>query len=64
EILLKLQAVREKRPMLEVIREALRIHVSKQKPGLPPGGGEFESDRSDTAEKAEEILSETRFGRD
>ncbi len=64
EILLKLEALRQKRPMAEVIREALRAHLSKRPAGLPPGGGAFDSGHTDTAERAEELLGELGFGED
>ena len=62
EILLKLEALRQKRPTVEVIREALRSHLSKQPRGLSPGGGAFDSGHTDTAERAEELLGELGFG--
>ena len=64
EIQLKLEALRQKRPMAEVIREALRSHLSQRPKGLPPGGGAFDSGYTDTAERAEELLGELGFGED
>jgi hypothetical protein len=64
EVLLKLEAVRRKEPMAEVIREALRSYLGgQQAKALPPGGGAFDSGHDDTAERAEDLLRETGFGR-
>ncbi len=62
EILLKLEAVRRKEPMAEVIRDALRSYLQRRPGEVPPGGGSFDSGRSDTAERSEESLSESGFG--
>ncbi|HVT43700.1 MAG TPA: CopG family transcriptional regulator [Thermoanaerobaculia bacterium] len=64
EVLLKLEAKRQKVPMAEVIRAALRNHLSHGTRPLPPGVRGFESGQTDTAEKAEEILRGSRFGQD
>jgi len=64
EILLKLEALRRKQPMAEVIREALRTHFAGRTPQPPPGMGEFESGNADTADRAEQVLAELRFGED
>ena len=61
EILLKLEALRQKRPTVEVIREALRSHLLNPG-GLSPGGGAFDSGHTDTAERAEELLGKLGFG--
>lgn len=62
EILLKLEAMRRKQPMAEVIRDTLREKLSKLPRRLPPGAGAFDSGYSDTAERAEELLGELGFG--
>jgi hypothetical protein len=62
EVLLKLEALRRKQPMAEVIREALRAHFAGRGSEPPPGIGEFASGRRDTAERAEEVLDELGFG--
>ena len=62
EVLLKLEMRRQKRPMAELIREAVRTYVTRA-PRHPPGAGEFASGRADTAERADEALAETGFGR-
>lgn len=61
EVLLKLEAIRRKQPMAEVIRDAMRAYLLKDAP-LPPGLGAFESGTADTAERAEELLGESGFG--
>ena len=63
EVLLKLEAMRRKEPMSEVIREALRSHLGRQPAKAPPGAGAFDSGHRDTAERAEELLGKTGFGR-
>lgn len=62
ESLLKLEALRLKRPMAEVLRDALRAYLTKSPRRLPPGMGAFESGYTDTAERAEETLGELGFG--
>ncbi len=64
EVLLKLETVRRKKPMAQLIREALRSYLRRQPAEAPPGAGAFASDRGDTAERAEERLSELGFGED
>lgn len=63
EVLLKLETQRQKRPMAELIREAVRTYVTRAPRQRPPGAGEFASGRTDTAERADDILAETGFGR-
>ena len=62
ESLLKLEALRLKRPMAEVLREALRLYLTRSPRRLPPGMGAFESGTTDTADRAEEVLRELGFG--
>lgn len=63
EVLLKLETQRRKKPMAELIREALRSYL-RQEPGkAPPGAGAFASGRRDTAARAEVELGKLRFGR-
>ena len=64
ELLQRLEAARHEKSC-ERLREELRKYLSrKPRPELPPGAGAFDSGHSDTAERAEEILRETGFGRD
>ena len=62
EVRLQMEAMRRQKPMAEIIREALRAYVKQGRKALPPGEGEFASGRSDTAERADEVLTETCFG--
>lgn len=62
EVLLKLEMLRQKRPMSEIIREAVHAYVTREPPRAPPGAGAFSSGRGDTAERAEDVLAETGFG--
>ena len=64
EIRLKLEAMRRKKPMVEVIREALRAYFEHRPKSIPPGAGAFQSGHVDTAERAEELLGELGFGED
>jgi hypothetical protein len=63
-VLLKLEAIRRREPMAEIIREALRKHFTGRARQPPPGMGEFESGETDTADRAEQVLDELGFGRD
>ena len=62
EVLLKLEMVRQKRSMADIVREAVHAYVAREPGKAPPGAGAFASGRSDTAERVEEILGETGFG--
>ena len=62
DLLLKREASRRKRPVAELIREALDGYVQRSRNRLPPGIGAFDSGHTDTAEHAEEILRQTGFG--
>jgi len=62
DLLLKQEAIRRKRPVAELIREALDGYVHRTRSRLPPGVGAFDSGFRDTAEHAEEILRQTGFG--
>jgi hypothetical protein len=62
EVLLKLEMRRQKRPMAEIIREAVQAYVTREPRRTPPGAGAFRSGRSDTADRVDEVLSETGFG--
>lgn len=64
EMLLKLEVLRQKRPMAELVREAVRTYVARTPGNLPPGAGKFASGRADTADRAEELLAQTGFGTD
>jgi len=62
EALLKAETLRRKRPMAELIREAVRDYLVRSRPGPPPGAGAFSSGQQDTAARSEELLRETGFG--
>jgi len=62
EVLLKLEVLRQKRPMAELVREALHAYVAREPQRLPPGAGAFSSGHGDTADRAEELLAEAGFG--
>jgi hypothetical protein len=64
EVMLKLEAMRRKQPMAELLREALRSYFSDVPRKLPPGGGAFDSGHTDTASRTEEVLGELGFGKD
>lgn len=61
EVLLKLEVLRQKRPMAELIREAVQAYLTREPRQGPPGAGAFASGHADTAERAEELLAETNF---
>jgi hypothetical protein len=62
EVLLQLEMLRQKQSMAQIVREAVRAYVTREPRQAPPGAGAFASGRADTAERAEDILSETGFG--
>ncbi len=62
EVLLKLEMLRQRRPMAELVREAVQAYVTREPSRTPPGGGAFASGYEDTAERADELLADTGFG--
>lgn len=62
EVLLRLEMLRQKRPMAELIREAVHAYVTREPRKAPPGAGAFASGRSSTADRVDEVLAETGFG--
>ena len=64
ELLLKRETRRQKRPMAELIREAVRHYVRDAPTRRPPGAGAFASGARTTAGRSEEWLAKTGFGRD
>lgn len=62
EVRLKVEMLRRKQPMAELIREALRAFLTREPHRAPPGAGAFASRLTDTAERAEAVLAETGFG--
>ena len=63
EVLLKLEMLRQKRPMAEIIREALSSYLNGAARTSPPGAGAFASGTRDTADRVDEVLRATGFGR-
>ena len=61
EVLLKLEVLRQQRPMAELVREALHAYVRREPSRVPPGAGAFASGHSNTAERADEVLAEAGF---
>lgn len=62
EVLLKLEMLRQGRPMAEIVREAVHAYVTREAREAPPGAGEFASGRSETASSVDDALEETSFG--
>lgn len=62
EVLLRLEGLRQKRPMADIVREAIHAYVTREPRQAPPGAGAMASGRADTADRAEEILAGTGFG--
>ena len=62
EVLLKLETLRQGRPMAELVREAVHQYVTREPRKAPPGAGAFASGHGDTAERADDVLAETGFG--
>lgn len=63
EVLLKLEMLRQKRPMAELVREAIQAYVTRERREPPPGAGGFRSGRPDTADRVDAVLAETGFGK-
>ena len=62
EVLLKLEMLRQGRPMAEIVREAVQAYVTREPRRVPPGAGAFASGKADTAENVDHALAETGFG--
>jgi len=62
EVLLKLEMLRRRQPMAEIVREAVYAYVTREPRNAPPGAGEFASGRTDTAARADRVLQDTGFG--
>ena len=61
EVLLKLEVLRQGRPMAEIVREAVQAYVTREPRKVPPGAGAFDSGYEDTADRVNEVLAETGF---
>lgn len=64
DLRLKRESRRRGVPMADLVREAIRRYLPAETDRRPPGAGAFASGRTDTAERAEELLAETGFGED
>lgn len=64
ELALKSEMLRRKKPMAELIREALRAYFGRAPVTAWCGAGAFRSGRRATAGNAEAVLAKTRFGAD
>ena len=62
EVLLKMEMLRQKRPMAEIVREAVQAYVAREPRKAPPGAGAFASGRRDTASRVDDVLAESGFG--
>jgi hypothetical protein len=62
EVRLKMESLRRKQPMAELVREAVEVYLAGEPKSGPPGAGAFASGRADTAHRAEALLAETGFG--
>ena len=60
---LKRETRRQKRPMAELIREAVRRYVGEAPVRQPPGAGAFASGRKDTAADTRAALAKTAFAK-
>jgi hypothetical protein len=62
EVRLKMEGLRRKQPMAELVREAVEAYLAGDPKSGPPGAGAFASGRRDTADRAETLLADTGFG--
>jgi hypothetical protein len=62
EVLLKIEMVRQGKPMAEIVREAVHAYVTREPQRVPPGAGAFASGHADTAGHVDDVLRETGFG--
>lgn len=63
EVKLKLEVLRQKRPMAEIVREAVEAYVTREPRRVPPGAGAFASGHADTADRVDALLAEAGLGR-
>ena len=62
EVRLKMEGLRRKQPMAELVREAVEVYLAGGASAGPPGAGAFASGRDDTASDVDAALAKTRFG--
>ena len=63
EVRLKMEGLRRKQPMAELVREAVEVYLAGGSAAGPPGGGSFASGRDDTAADTYAALRDSGFGR-
>jgi hypothetical protein len=63
ELRLKQETRRQKRPMADLVRDAVRRYLGEAPVRQPPGRGAFGSKQKNTASRAEQVLKETGFGK-
>ena len=62
EVRLKMEGLRRKQPMAEIVREAVEVYLAGGAAAGPPGAGAFASGRDDTASDHDAALTQTGFG--
>ena len=62
DLRLKREMRRQKRPVAELIRDAVRQYLGEAPARRPPGAGAFASGHKDTADRAEHWLRKSGFG--
>ena len=62
ELPLKREARRQKRPMADLVRDAIRRYLGESPRRRPPGAGAFASGTTQTAGDVDAALAETGFG--
>jgi hypothetical protein len=62
ELNLKREARRQKRPMADLVRDAIRAYLDESPTRRPPGGGAFASGLADTSSHVDAALTNTDFG--
>jgi hypothetical protein len=62
ELRLKMEGLRRKQPMAELVREAVEVYLAAGPAPGPPGAGAFSSGRRDTADDVDAALKATGFG--
>lgn len=62
EVLLRIEMLRQGKPMAEIVREAVHAYVTREPQRVPPGAGAFASGRADTAGRVDDALRESGFG--
>lgn len=61
EMRLKMESLRRRQPMAELVREAVEAYLTKRPASGPPGAGAFASGKRDTAGDVDAALAATGF---